>query len=543
MRRTCLFFAAAALLIAAPSHASDDILLKPDHTAGIPVGVVAVEGAEIPNQGYVPLMQALQRAAAPEYSVWVALPAFLLDTPNPLQLSGKVDSARQALFAAMPNATAATKVVGFAHSLGAVFLQDHVFQNAGHFSAQFLTGASLGRKYRSKPYPVPTMALDGTLDGLYRLTRQAEAYFHMEDPAAFPVVTFEGVTHMQFASGAPPSNVAKNDLKPEVTYEAAHGMIAAAMANFMRAQLGGGGVDRAAARAAVAADVKATGVLMGPLVAALRQEGYHHFAAACNSDYQLPAACPAYPRYPSNSVERKPQDASCTCGVPFTADVAQVLMGTASASPAFPKDVTIKAADAVHAVSEITPIHLPHIWSTCSGGGGPCTLNVTTVTQPVYATLDPLDTGFYYQSASELKTKLKSRQALLLAAGVPEDAVNFTETDTEGRNCAVINNASYQWALQHAGETARARYERIGQPLEMGEDIFLSNVGPVWIYNSLKYEEAADRSKVVVRAPSSHTPVDYPIKSAAGYHYCKVLSPARAMEWIYIDGLRRKGGL
>lgn len=26
---------------------------------------------------------------------------------------------------------------------------------------------------------------------------------------------------------------------------------------------------------------------------------------------------------------------------------------------------------------------------------------------------------------------------------------------------------------------------------------------------------------------------------SAGFHYCKLLSPARIMEWIYVDGLRR----
>ena len=33
-------------------------------------------------------------------------------------------------------------------------------------------------------------------------------------------------------------------------------------------------------------------------------------------------------------------------------------------------------------------------------------------------------------------------------------------------------------------------------------------------------------------------PVDYKIKAVAGIHYCKVLSPARAMEWFYVDSLK-----
>ncbi len=41
-----------------------------------------------------------------------------------------------------------------------------------------------------------------------------------------------------------------------------------------------------------------------------------------------------------------------------------------------------------------------------------------------------------------------------------------------------------------------------------------------------------------VRSGSLYTPVDFWIKPVAAFHYCKVLSPARAIEWIYHDSLK-----
>ena len=39
------------------------------------------------------------------------------------------------------------------------------------------------------------------------------------------------------------------------------------------------------------------------------------------------------------------------------------------------------------------------------------------------------------------------------------------------------------------------------------------------------------------------TPEGYIVPAAAGFHYCKVLSPARAMEWIYMGGLKKYMGI
>jgi len=35
------------------------------------------------------------------------------------------------------------------------------------------------------------------------------------------------------------------------------------------------------------------------------------------------------------------------------------------------------------------------------------------------------------------------------------------------------------------------------------------------------------------------SPVDFVVKEAAGMLYCKLLSPARMMEWIMVDGLKK----
>jgi hypothetical protein len=57
-------------------------------------------------------------------------------------------------------------------------------------------------------------------------------------------------------------------------------------------------------------------------------------------------------------------------------------------------------------VSDIMPIHLPHIWSpSCAGGSSTCLINATTVTQPMRATLDSFDTGFSLTSATELRVR------------------------------------------------------------------------------------------------------------------------------------------
>ena len=46
-----------------------------------------------------------------------------------------------------------------------------------------------------------------------------------------------------------------------------------------------------------------------------------------------------------------------------------------------------------------------------------------------------------------------------------------------------------------------------------------------------------------MNSPQFGTALAYPMQKVAGFHYCKVLSPARVMEWMYVDSLRAKYSL
>ncbi len=48
---------------------------------------------------------------------------------------------------------------------------------------------------------------------------------------------------------------------------------------------------------------------------------------------------------------------------------------------------------------------------------------------------------------------------------------------------------------------------------------------------------------MVVKSPMMRTPTDYFIGAASGFHYCKVLSPYKALEWMMVDSLFNKNGI
>lgn len=69
------------------------------------------------------------------------------------------------------------------------------------------------------------------------------------------------------------------------------------------------------------------------------------------------------------------------------------------------------------------------------------------------------------------------------------------------------------------------------------------NEGPLWIWTYMKYSESDDKTTETVQSAMMRTPVDYLISAAAGFHYCKVLSPFHVLEWMYVDSLYAQDGV
>jgi len=253
-----------------------------------------------------------------------------------------------------------------------------------------------------------------------------------------------------------------------------------------------------------------TSSLLNPIVEAFTMEGNYHMFTPC--------------------YKSKDNSTPCVRGSPWTQRALEI-MATPNAS--------VVTNNEFRPVQNLPP-HLPFIYNNCTVPYA-CTLNISTVTDNIYDFVgEQFDTALQPVAAAEMRTKLSSRQNILLRSS--GKLFDFDETDGKVNSCAEINNESLNWALKKAPTLQVQRYLSQGKQLVMGADSGPYNVGPLWIWNALSYSDKTDpttkKKYTEVVSPCMKTPVSYYIQAAAAFHYCKVLSPARAMEWIYVDSLK-----
>jgi hypothetical protein len=512
------------------------LLLEPSAAEGPELAVLFIQGEGIPAERYLPVAEAIQRAC-PSRRLWVAIPSFLGDSPIPREVPLVVAQARRALERrGMPPGTPRLFV---AHSVGGIAIQKYLKAFPEQGIGQVLMGSFLGRWNLNRldgqgrtliDYPLPTLSLAGTLDGLARISRFAVATWlqainaaPQSRPERFPVVTIEGASHMQFASGEPVPYVKAFDLVPTAVEAEVHERIGALVAAFLPSCLEGAATPTPELAAAAAA----SSAWLRPLISALAMEGYNGFKPAC------------YDTAETNSRT----DPCCTPYSPWIQEHANPLM---AGEPESPVRFTLTALDSFHRSYTYNPfakppVHVPQI-SADGTPPHPCHLTVTSVTQALYGLFTLLDTGFFPIAAYSLRCKLNSRQSFWSHGGVADP--NFSQTDGPSRG-QPINEAAFRWTLAESDENTRQRFEALGQPMRMQPDTLRPAVGPLWIwsYPSYRYLQEAGEPVYGVSCTVMKTPLDYPIAAARGFHYCQLLSPAAAMEWIYIDGLRQQASL
>ena len=174
----------------------------------------------------------------------------------------------------------------------------------------------------------------------------------------------------------------------------------------------------------------------------------------------------------------------------------------------------------------------------------------------VYDFLDEnIDAGTTHVAATEIRMKLKSHQAALaVSSDSNAHTLDWHVTDSAS-SCQRINQAIYAETLKLVEPRRLEFFTKYGLPIVFDED-FVGAVpaGPLWIYNPLKTQVKVSSGPtgspsykaLHVTSNGFVTSLDTVFGKISsyvpGFHYCKLISPAFVMEWIYTDSVRDKLG-
>ena len=477
-------------------------IIKPIKEGKTELSLIMVPGASISPEKYGPLAEEIQKQS--HRKLWVNIAEIPLNIANPLTIDHAIEKAQKQL---KKSGARSSKVFIAGHSLGGSMIQ-HLNLNKSQIDGLIFLGSFIARNKKDYIKTIASLTIAAELDGLTRISRIAESY-HLDIEVKKnktdaklhnPIHIISGMNHSQFSSGEQPFLVKQRDLAPEISREQAHKQVAKSINDFLEFQINPNHVNSQK----IIAKVNKSARILKPLIDAMLLEGSYNLKPPCSK------------------VDHK----DCFVGSPWTSKMFVKFTGLV--------EDKIENVDEFRNVWSVLPFFRAKIENNCDSLDQDCVLETKTISQAVYEDLDNLDTAFAPVSASEIRAKFKSRQSILMAIG--EERVDFNVSD--GFNaCQKLNQLALDWAINASSSKALARYYNKGSPMVIGSDLGPYNNGPQWIWTPLSMELKNDR--LLVRSPSMKTPLDFPIEKARGFHYCKLLSPARALEWIYTDSLRK----
>jgi len=374
--------------------------------------------------------------------------------------------------------------------------EEGVFKGA-ILQAAFITRSFMPPTTEELTFTAPTLSVAAELNfGAARASRFAEAVYHQPESTQ-PVVMIEGMNHGQYFTGG-----SFEDLKPEITTEEAQQTQARIVVDWLAKELGMG------SGSLLASEVKKAKQFLQPFITAGELEGSRSFSV------QNQVGTPGW----------ECARGVCDAGSAWIAECQTFIAG---------KDVIASGVEFQNNFADLFPFaggdregRKPFITGrkvqayvmASNGKGGLGDRDGKDFT----ADSSPFTTG-------ELLAKFVSRQSagkILMGRNLAAD----------GDLCAELNAQAYEYALRNAGEKTRKRFEAHGQKLAFDATSY-KFAGPLWVYGQMKWAEQSDGK---MHLTSSGLLTGLGDSAISGNHYCKLLSPARAMEWIYVDGLEKE---
>jgi Alpha/beta hydrolase family len=476
--------------------------------------IILLPGCQLKPQQYHTVARRVQdESNRPTY---VVVPKMPLDIPNPLVVPAIVQRALEDLQKA---GYQSDKVFIGGHSLGGVFLPDIICKDGSTPGLQedqilgmIYLGSFLARGTTddSVLHNFPSLTLTGDLDGMVRVSRIAEDYHRnvvsklnstatMEEAQLHhSVVLVEGMNHFGFVRGKAPFMKQLRDLPQEISHEEAASEVAKSIASFMRIHQSTEGRINAA-KSYLLHNIQRTVDYLQPMLDALELEG-------------------------SRNVGCDP-----SVGSIWTSEIQLELLKKAGVPNVGNLDIAdeFRPSWYLNPLAKV-PFYHPKVEKAQDG-----TVFVKTMTDPIYEKTDEIfDGGFFSNTVHELRCKFNSPQATL--EKIKGRRVPF---DTNHNFAKDLNQIAIDWAMAKAPQRVLRRYIKDGAQLVTGDDISHNN-GLTWIWSYLSFKKTNQR-ECQVRSHVMTTPTDHPIPAAGGKMYCKVLSPAKVLDFMYTDSLRQ----
>ncbi|KAJ8026883.1 hypothetical protein HOLleu_31843 [Holothuria leucospilota] len=454
---------------------------------GRDVILIVIPGAYIRGEAYRPLCEELQRQSS--LRLHVALTTdYVANLPNPGEAVIAINNAlaefqRRGLDESTP-------LFLSGHSLGGAVIEQYIFENADKISGVLLW-ASYFSETKLEDIPVPLMHLSGSIDGQVTVTDMTREFeqlmeLHTRDQEMvyrLPVVISENVNHAQFASGPMPLRVRREDIPAEIPSEEAYEKLAKVCSDFILVHTPN--LNDAESKEQAKFDVKTavaeTNSFLQPIFEARGMEEKRKIRSYKYSEWL-------------NTAQNLVANIS---------DESQDRILTQSLMYDYEEDLSESVPSIVTDSSQRVVITARGILRPATGDK---------------------------RSSREIAAKLKTQE--VISTYLSAEFGSTVDCRAINENCLVI-------AMDLASKETVDRYKDRGRQMSFADDMEVLSI-PEWDQTTLSYSETA--STMTVRSSIYRSPMEPYISGESGVQYCNLLSPYRAIEWLYVLSLKPYNG-